>query len=174
MEDERPARRGVLKTRYIGGVVKTQRTADIKVGCFIALFGVFVLIAATMIPEMGTHRLSPRTFPYVVGFLLLLCGIALGVKSWRLQGEDFSIKWPDREGVWTIMVMLVILIGFIALMNPLGLPLSAFLYITISTWYLKRTKPLTAIVIGLISGVFSYYVFIRLLALSFPAGFLEG
>ena len=60
-------------------------------------------------------------------------------------------------------------------MNPLGLPLSTFLYVTFSIWYLKRSKWVTAIVIGLIFGVVSYYVFIRLLALSFPAGFLfEG
>ncbi len=143
-------------------------------GYFIAVFGVFVLIAATMIPEMGTHRLSPRTFPYVVGFLLLLCGIALALKSLRLREEGPRITWPDRAGVRTILIILAILVCFIALMNLLGLPLSAFLYITISTWYLKRSKPLMAVVIGLISGAFSYYVFIRLLALSFPAGFLEG
>jgi putative tricarboxylic transport membrane protein len=154
--------------------VKTQRRADIAMGCFVAVFGVFVLIAATMIPEMGTHRLSPRTFPYVVAFLLFFCGIALALKSWRLRGEDFKINWPDRAGVGTILVVLAILVGFVALMNPLGLPLSAFLYITISTWYLKPSKKLMAVVIGLVSGVFSYYIFIRLLALSFPAGFLEG
>jgi hypothetical protein len=60
-------------------------------------------------------------------------------------------------------------------MNPLGLPLSTFLYVTFSIWYLKRSKWVTAIVIGLIFGVVSYYVFIRLLKLSFPVGFLfEG
>ena len=59
-------------------------------------------------------------------------------------------------------------------MNPLGLPLSTFLYVTFSIWYLKRSKWLTAIVIGLIFGVASYYVFIRLLTLSFPEGFLFG
>ncbi len=143
-------------------------------GYLVALFGILVLIAATMIPEMGTHRLSPRTFPYVVGFLLLFCGIALALKSWRLRGEDPRINWPDRAGIWAILATLAILIVFIALLNPLGLPLSAFLYITVSTWFLKPSKPLTAVVIGLICGIFSYYVFIRLLALSFPAGFLEG
>ncbi len=155
--------------------MKTQRAADIAVGCFIALFGIFVLIAATMISVGGAHRLSPRTFPYIVGFLLLLCGIALAVKSWSLKGEDLKIHWPDREGVRTIVVVLVALVCFTALMNPLGLPLSAFLYIAFSTWYLKRSKWLIAISIGLISGFISYYVFIHLLALSFPAGFLfEG
>lgn len=154
--------------------MKTQRTADIAVGCFVGLFGIFVLFAATMISVRGAHRLSPRTFPYVVGSLLLCCGTALALKSWSLRGEDPAIRWPDREGVRTIIVTLAILACYLALLNPLGLPLATFLYLTFSIWYLKRTKWLMAIVVGLISGAVSYFVFIRLLRLSFPEGVLFG
>ena len=79
-----------------------------------------------------------------------------------------------REGVRTIIVTLASLAFFIALMDPLGLPLASFLYIAFSIWYLKRSKWLMAIVIALITGVASYYLFIRLLALSFPEGALFG
>ena len=155
--------------------MKTQRSADSVVGCIIALLGLLVLYASTMVSVRGAHRLSPRTFPYAVGFLLLFCGIGLAVKSWRFRGKDLNLDWPDREGITIILVNLISLAFYIALMNPLGLPLSTFLYVTFSIWYLKRSKWVTAIVIGLIFGVVSYYVFIRLLTLSFPAGFLfEG
>jgi hypothetical protein len=154
--------------------MKTQRSADIAVGCLIALLGAFVLFVSTTISVRGVHSLSPRTFPYVVGYLLLFCGIGLALKSWKLLGEDFAISWPDTQGVRTIVVSLAMLACYIVLMNPLGLPLSTFFYVTLSIWYLKRTKWVTAIVIGLIFGVVSYYVFIRLLALSFPEGFLFG
>ncbi len=155
--------------------MKTQRSADIAVGWFIALLGLLVLLASTMISVRGVHRLSPRTFPYVVGILLLFCGIGLAVKSWRFRGEDIKLKWPDREGITVIVVNLVSLACYVILMNPLGLPLSTFLYVTFSIWYLKRSKWPTAVLIGLITGVVSYFLFIRLLALSFPAGFLfEG
>jgi hypothetical protein len=152
--------------------VRTQKSADIKVGCFITLLGIFVIYAATMIRGGAAHALPPRTFPMVVGFLLFFCGIGLAIKSWRLKGIDLVIKWPDREGIRTISVTLAGLAFFIALMNPLGLPLASFVYIAFSTWYLKRSKWLTAIVIGLITGIVSYYLFIRLLALSFPEGSL--
>lgn len=154
--------------------MRTQRSADIKVGCFITLLGIFVIYAATMIRGGAAHSLPPRTFPMVVGFLLFFCGIGLAFKSWRLKGMDLVIKWPDREGIRTIAVILAGLAFFIALMNPLGLPLVTFLYVTFSIWYLKRSKWLMAIVIGLITGVVSYYLFIRLLALSFPEGSLFG
>ena len=155
--------------------MKTQRTADIGVGVFIALLGTFILIASISITGGAAHQLPPRTFPMVVGFLLLICGIALVLKSWSLKGVDLAIKWPDRQGLRTILVTLGSLAVFIVLMNPLGLPLAAFFYIVFSIWYLNRSKWLIAIVIGLVTAFVSYYLFIRLLALSFPEGSLfEG
>ncbi|MBA4423757.1 MAG: hypothetical protein C0390_11790 [Syntrophus sp. (in: bacteria)] len=153
-------------------IVKTQRVADIVVGCFIALFGIFILYASMLITGGAAHRLPPRTFPMVVGFMLLFCGIALAVKSWSIREADLAIKWPDGEGFRTILVTLASLGCYIALMNPLGLPLATFIYIAFSIWYMKRSKWLMAIVISLTTAVISYTLFIRLLGLSFPAGFL--
>jgi putative tricarboxylic transport membrane protein len=153
-------------------VVKTQRAADIFVGCGVALFGVFILYASTFITGGAAHRLPPRTFPMIVGILLLLCGSGLALKSWSIRGADFAIDWPDREGGRTIAVTLASLACYIALMNPLGLPLATFFYLAFSIWYLKRSKWLIAIVISLITALISHYLFIRLLGLSFPAGFL--
>jgi putative tricarboxylic transport membrane protein len=152
--------------------MKTQRGADIVLGCFFALFGVFILCASMFITGGAAHRLPPRTFPMVVGFLLLFCGIALAIKNWSLKGADLVIPWPNREGVRTILVMLASLGCYIILLNPLGLPLSTFFYIAFSIWYLKRSKWLMALTISLITAVISYYLFIDLLGLSFPAGFL--
>ncbi len=155
--------------------MKTQRSADIVVGWFITLLGVFVLVASISITGGAAHQLPPRTFPMVVGFLLLFCGIALVIKSWAFKGDSFAIKWPGRKGFLTILVVLASLAIFILLMNPLGLPLAAFLYIVFSIWYLNRSKWVTAIVVALTTGLVSYYLFIRLLALSFPEGALfEG
>ncbi len=150
--------------------MRTQRGADIAVGGVIALLGVFVLASSTWISVAGVHRLSPRTFPYTVGLLLLACGIALAVKSWTLSAAGAAIAWPDRAGVRTITVSLLGIAGYIAVMDWLGLPLATFCYLTLATWYLKPSRWLVALVIGLISGVTSYVLFIRLLALSFPAG----
>jgi putative tricarboxylic transport membrane protein len=151
--------------------VKTQRVADIAVGCLVAALGIFVLISSTSISVAGVHRLSPRTFPYVVSILLAVCGAGLALKSWSVRETDFAIAWPDAEGVRTIVVSLAILAGYIALLNWLGLPLATFLYVTLAIWHLNRAKWMTATVIGLITGVISYVVFIQLLGLSFPAGF---
>jgi putative tricarboxylic transport membrane protein len=152
--------------------VKTQRVADIYTGWFIALVGVFVLFSSAWISVAGIHRLSPRTFPDVVGFLLVACGIGLALKSRSLRSEGPAIAWPDTIGFRTIAITLVFVACYIVLMDPLGLPLATFLYLTIATWYLKKSRWLMALTIGLITGAISYYLFIRVLGLSFPAGFL--
>jgi putative tricarboxylic transport membrane protein len=156
-------------------VVKTIRQADIVVGCFLAIFGLFILYAASNI-RIGVERaLSPRFFPSVLGFVIFACGIGLAVKSWRFRGEDPGINWPDRQGTVINLVCLLLLAAYIVLMKLLGLPLSTFLYITASIWFLKPEKWGTAIMAGLALGIISYVVFIHLLQLSFPVGsLLEG
>ena len=152
--------------------MKTQRRADIVVGCFITLLGLFVVLAAMKITGGAAQRLPPRTFPLAVGCLLSVCGLGLALKSLRLRIEGLQIKWPEKEGVRTIAVVLASLALYVGLMKPLGLPLGSFLYVTFSTWYLKRTNWRTAVLSGILTGVLTYTVFIRLLDLSFPIGTL--
>ncbi|MBE0569350.1 MAG: tripartite tricarboxylate transporter TctB family protein [Deltaproteobacteria bacterium] len=155
--------------------MKTIRQADIVVGCLLALLGIFILYAASNI-RIGVERsLSPRAFPSALGFVILVCGAGLAFKSWRFRGEDPGIHWPDRQGVGIIVVCILMLAAYTALMKPLGLPLSSFLYVTASICFLKPRKWGMAIAVGLIVGIISYVVFIHWLQLSFPVGFwLEG
>jgi hypothetical protein len=152
-------------------VVKTLRSADIATGFFLAMLGLLALWASSSIVTTMEHRLSPRALPYAVAFLILFCGIGIAIKAWRFRGPDPEIKWPDRVGINIIVVSLASIGFYNAFMNLLGLPLATFFYITFSIWYLNRAKWLTALLTGLICGIASYYVFIRLLGLSFPEGF---
>ncbi len=116
------------------------------------------------------ERLPPRTLPYVVGTIILVCGLILAIRSYRFRGADLAIKWPDRTATFRIAVTLVSLALYLALMEPLGLPLSTFLYISFSIWYLGKYRIWYPLLIGAISGGVSYVLFIQLLGLSFPVG----
>jgi hypothetical protein len=152
-------------------VVKTLRSADIATGLLLAMLGLLALWASSTIVTTMEHRLSPRTLPYAVGLLVLFCGLGIALKAWRFRGPDPEINWPDKVGIRTIIVSIVSVGFYNALMDLLGLPLATFLYITFSIWYLNRAKWLTALLTGLVCGIGSYYLFIRLLGLSFPEGF---
>ena len=139
-------------------------------GCFLAVLGLFTLFAASMIKGGMEERLPPRTLPYVVGSIILISGIILAIKSFRFKGEDPTIQWPDRQGAMRILVTLISLIFYIGLVTPLGLPLSTFLYVSFSVWYLGTYRILYALLIGFVSGAISWLLFIYLLELSFPMG----
>jgi uncharacterized membrane protein YagU involved in acid resistance len=152
--------------------MKTQRSADIASGCFLFILGIVVLIASSQIKGGMEERLPPRTLPYVVGVMILISGAALAFKSRRVREAGPSIQWPDRQGTIRIIVSLIAVAIFIAIMEPLGLPLSTGLYVSFAIWYLRRSRVLTALLIGGITGVVSYFLFIRFLELSFPVGAL--
>ena len=152
--------------------MKTQRSADIASGCFLILLGIVVLIAASQIKGGMEERLPPRTLPYTVGGTILACGALLALKARRPAGRDIPIKWPDREAMIRIAVSLLAIVVFIAVMTPLGFPLSSALYVAFSIWYLKRSGALTALISGILTGTLSYFVFIRLLGISLPLGTL--
>jgi hypothetical protein len=153
--------------------MRSQRRGDIVAGCFVALLGAVVIVAASQIRGDIEERLPPRTLPYVVGFMTLAGGIGLVVKSWLFRGQNLVIQWPDRDGVLRIVVNLLLLAFFIALMEPLGMPIATVLYVAVSIWYIDRKRILAALLTGAGSGVVVYYLFIRLLGLSFPMGLLE-
>lgn len=150
--------------------MKKQTSADIVGGCFLAVLGLVTLFAASKIKGGLEERLPPRTLPYVVGSIILISGIILAIKSLRFKGEDPTIQWPDRQGTIRILVTLISLIFYIGLVTPLGLPLSTFLYVSFSVWYLGRYRILYALLIGFVSGAISWLLFIYLLELSFPMG----
>lgn len=150
--------------------MRGQRKADIVAGAFIALLGAVVIIAASQIRGDVEERLPPRTLPYVVGFMTLAGGLALAVKSYRFRGEDPRIGWPEKDGWVRIGVNLLLLALFTALMDPLGMPIATGLYVAGAIWYMDRRRVLTALLTGAGSAAVVYYLFIRLLGLTFPLG----
>jgi len=155
--------------------MKTQKSADVASGCFIAFLGIVVIFAATKITGGMEERLPPRTLPYILGFTILVAGTFLAVKSWRFQGENPAIKWPDRTGMVRVIVILLSLAVYIVLIEPLGMPIATVLYVSFSVWYLwiGRHPIVYALITGLLSGAVVYYLFMHFLELGFPMGLLQ-
>lgn len=150
--------------------MRSQRRCDIVAGAFLALLGAVVIIAASQIRGDVEERLPPRTLPYAVGIMTLAGGLGLAAKSYRFRGEDPEIQWPEKDGWVRIGVNLLLLALFAALMDPLGMPITTGLYVAGAIWYMDRKRILAALLTGAGSAVVVYYLFIRLLGLSFPLG----
>jgi putative tricarboxylic transport membrane protein len=148
----------------------TQRSADIISGIFLAVVGAVVIVAALDIQSTFGERLPPRTLPLTLGLTTLITGALLSIRSYRYQGEDLTVDWPDREGWARLIVTFISLAIYLVLIEPLGVPIATLIFSTFLIWYLDR-KFVRSLAIGVITAVVIEVVFVRVLQLSFPAGF---
>lgn len=153
--------------------MRTLRSAEIVSGIFFSILGLVILAGAMKISAntggMGNY-LGPRTLPLSMGIILLVTGGGLALKTWFFKGQDPGVAWPDRTGARQVLVALAMLAVYVALMYPLGFPLSSLLFISAFTWYFGRYHVLYALSIGTVSAAVVYFLFIRFLELSFPVG----
>jgi putative tricarboxylic transport membrane protein len=154
--------------------MRTQRSADLVSGSALALLGATVLVAASQITGgMGMEdRLPPRTLPVLVGGAVLLGGLALMWEAWRYKGPVMPVSWPSWSGMLRNIVTMVSLAAYVGLLETLGTLLATTLFVSGLIWYLRRSGPLSALAIGVASGLMLHFVFIRYLELSLPLGVL--
>jgi putative tricarboxylic transport membrane protein len=153
--------------------MKSQRKCDTVAGTVIALLGAVVVYAASQIRGDIGERLPPRTLPYIVGIMLVAGGAGLAFKSLRLQGPDSVVHWPERDGFARIGVNFLLLALFVFLIGILGMPIATFLYVAATIWYLDRKRIIGALAAGACSSLVVYFLFMKLLELPLPMGFLE-
>ena len=151
----------------------TQRSADIVTGAFLALVGAVVIVAALDLKSTFGERLPPRTLPLTLGFTTLIAGALLSLRAYWYRGEELYVEWPDKEGWFRLLVTFVSLTVYLALIEPLGIAVASFLFSTSLIWYLDR-RFVRSICVGAAVALVIQFVFVRILQLSFPAGFWAG
>ena len=154
-----------------------EKAEEYGFGGLVTAIGVFTLVDATTIAAPGGDTVGPRAFPYAVGVLLVVTGVAAIIATARgklgqaEEGEDVD------EGVrtdWvTVGKLVAVLIAHLALIDVVGWPVAAALLFFGAAWTLGavwwRALPI-AVVLALVVQV----VFASGLGLSLPAGIFEG
>ncbi|MCL4533817.1 MAG: tripartite tricarboxylate transporter TctB family protein [Bacteroidetes bacterium] len=154
-------------------MIRTLRSADLATGAFMTILGILTLIASFQIAGNAGERVHPRTLPIIVGWMILAAGVTLFVNGWRYRGQPKILDWPDAQGSRRVLFSILLMIVFLALLEPLGFPLSTLIFITAGTWYLGRYRWWVPPLCGALSALTVLVVFIDFLELSFPLGLLE-
>ncbi len=154
-------------------MIRTLRAADLATGAFMTILGILTLVASFQIVGTAGERLHPRTLPVIIGWMIVAAGIGLLVSGWRYRGEPRIIDWPDPQGKRRVLTMILFMIVYMALLEPLGFPLATLVFITAGTWHLGRYRWWVAPLTGVLSALTVLFVFIDFLGLSFPLGLLE-
>lgn len=169
------------------GVVATK--VETAFTFLLPVFSVFFIWQATEVSEPPSNiAIGPRTFPLLIGGMMLAVSIVLAWQRWRalvpqaggsapgtpfdvvpLEQDDTSISdWP---AVWSVLGFLLALF---LLLEPLGFvaALALFLFGLSTLFAPRQWLPNLAIAIGF--STFFYYLFTRILEIALPNGILSS
>ena len=97
-----------------------QRT-DRWLGLALALLAAAVLWSARTFPAVPGQKLGAGFLPTLVGSALLLCGVALLVRSWRAERRAAAAPLPRAaEQIGSAMALVGVIAGYILLADRLG------------------------------------------------------
>ncbi|SEQ48084.1 putative tricarboxylic transport membrane protein [Lentzea xinjiangensis] len=154
-----------------------EKVEEYAFGGLVAAVGVFTLADATTIAARDENAVGPRAFPYVVGALLVLAGLAAIIATARGklgQAEEAEDVDAGVRTDWvTVGKLVAVLVAHLVLIDVVGWPVAATLLFFGAAWSLGavwwRALPI-AVVLALVVQV----VFATGLGLSLPAGIFEG
>lgn len=141
----------------------------------VVLLGAYVLIGTPGIAvNPGTENQNPRAYPFLIGILLVVAGIAIGVQVWRgraapaEEGEDID---TDQPANWRGVVILIALFAAHALLiGYIGWPLAAALLFGGTAVTLGARRWWAVAVAALALPVILLYVFWYGLSVYLPPG----
>jgi putative tricarboxylic transport membrane protein len=162
------------------GGAKEQGRSEFGVALFLGALGVLVIVQALLLPESRIARgpVGPGAVPIVVGTLLVVVAGFLAVDVWRggrgepEGGEDIELTGSTD---WKTIAMLAA--AFVAnalLIEPLGWPISGAILFFGSAFALGSRHYIRDVIIAVVMGVGSWYLFVLGLGISLPVGILKG
>lgn len=144
-------------------------------GLALLALGVAALAATTQIPSTrdGWAVGGPRFLPLVASLALTALALAFLLRTvWRpdlglarlAATESAQTHWPTPGAT------LAALVGYVALMTPLGYALASALFFTVTARILGSSRTVRDAIAGLILGAVLSYAFTRALGVRLPVG----
>ena len=169
-------------TRQTAPVTEAPRQVDkaqYGLAAFLAVVGAYVVLdASTLHQGFSDQPVQPYAFPYVIGTVLLLLGVALAVATARgnqpeaEDGEDIDLSSPSD---WrTVGLLGLVFIANILLIDWLGWAITGAILFAGSAWVLGSRHQVRDVVVGAVLSVGTWYGFYVGLGIPIPAGILDG
>jgi len=138
------------------------------------LFGLTIIIVALGYISGATSiqvsflsdPVGPKSFPYMVGGLAILCAIVIIIKP------DEEPEWPPLATFGRILLAVIVLVGYALALKPLEFIIPTTLAAGLLSYQIHpRVLPASLTGIGLSIGLFSLFKFALGLGLyAFPRG----
>jgi putative tricarboxylic transport membrane protein len=153
---------------------------DLIIALAIAALGT-VILAMTGYIRTGIARdvVGPRAFPYALGTLLLVGGLALSLRRVRMMNAGGGYVAPEEgteddpghpASVRRVLFVMALSVAYAALLMPLGYLIVTPPFVALAFVAMNERRAVYTVVIPLIWTVLTYLLFSQVLDVRMPVG----
>jgi putative tricarboxylic transport membrane protein len=143
-------------------------------GLVLLAASVAILFAVFAIPGRGGYSSSgPRFVPLIVAIGLILLTLAFLARTWVRPDMELAERSAEEDAVthWATPALLVVaMVAYALLMEPLGYIVSTALFFVPVARLLGSRSLVRDVICGLVLGVGLFTAFTQFLGVSLPAG----
>jgi putative tricarboxylic transport membrane protein len=161
------------------GRARAVDTAQYGLAAFLVIVGGYVVYDATGLEKgFADQPVQPYAFPYVIGTVIVLLGIALAVATARgdrpqeEEGEDVDLS--EKGDARTVALLVAVFALNVLLIGWLGWAITGALLFAGSAWVLGSRTWVRDLAIGAALSLATFYGFYVGLNIPIPAGILDG
>ena len=136
--------------------LRIKSSQDFWTGCAFMAFGAGTAVLAQAYPLGSAARMGPAYFPTVLGALLAGIGLVILLKS-LASGDGGHV---ERVHVWLLLRVLLAVIAFAVLLNPLGLVLTTIIVVMLAAWAGHEFRFVEALLNAVLLALLSYALFV--------------
>ena len=153
-----------------------MRRVDIGIGAFFILFGAFGISQSLQLPLFQRGGIpGAGMFPLALSITLVVLGaLLIGTRIWRRQAEYPDYDAPTRTELGRVVAAMVALGVSIALLPVIGYFLSSVALVAFLLLGIERLRSWRVLVTTVALPAIFYVVFVVLLRVRLPAGFLDS
>lgn len=151
---------------------RSLRFAEVMTAVLLFVLGLAVLIATARMRIGFAADFEPRLFPYLVGWLLIGGGVALGLFATR-SPASLTVDWPDGLAARRLATVLASIASYLVAIDVIGMPLATFLVVWFQVWFLGQYPRHIPVLLALAAAILVHVVFTVALGLTFPAGVFD-
>lgn len=152
--------------------------AQYGLAALLAVVGAYTIYDATTLRLGFGDPVGPRTFPYVIGTVMLVLSVLLAVATARGDrgeaegGEDVDLT---AKADWlTVLKLVAVLVFTIATVDWLGWAITGAVLFAGSAWSLGSRTLVRDVIVGAVLSVGSWYAFYSGLGIALSPGILDG